>query len=107
METLVFNSCTKLPCIGTSNAPIILCIDDDVSLVSGGHTLPAVLNTGQESADDCSCEGYWVYNVSYDEALLTTPEVLLVSADITAVWCLDCFTDWIQELIANAIAAIP
>lgn len=99
MESLVYTSCTQLPCIATSRAPIIICVKDTIELVSGGHTLPALLITSTN--DDCSCPSSWSYTVSYDEELLSNPELLLVASDITEIFCETCFTDWVQELTGN------
>lgn len=100
MESVLYLTCTKLPCIGTSQAPIVLCIADTIALVSGNQTLPGFLITSTEVIDDCNCVGYWRYTLAYDETLLTDPETLLVPENITGIFCETCFSDWLKELIA-------
>ncbi len=104
MKSLLYLTCTQLPCIGTSQAKIILCIRDDVFLASGKHTLPGFLATSIQKGGDCSGQSYWEYTLAYDENLLSEPETPLVATDILSVFCESCFTDWIKELVAEMIA---
>lgn len=103
MKTVVYLTCTKLPCTDVLQAPVILCLKDTIELLSGTKTLPALLATSQEIFDDCECLAYWRYTLAYDETLLVDPEVLLVPDDILGIFCETCFTDWVKELIAQAI----
>lgn len=98
MKSVVYLTCTKLPCIGTSQANVVICIKDTIELVSGLNNLPAFLLVSTEIHDDCNvCNSYWRYTLSYDENLLEDPETLLTSDDITGLFCKTCFTDWIES----------
>lgn len=59
-----------------------------VELVSGGTTLEAeILNI--------NCLNY---TLSYDEELLTSPEILIIPENITGVFCLNaCLVTWLRE----------
>lgn len=103
MESVNFLSPTLLPCSGTSQAPVILCLVDTVELVSGYHTVPAVLTVVQDEFDGVCGDGLqYRYTFAYDETLLTDPTALLATPDITNVFCDDCFLAYIRELIAGA-----
>lgn len=106
MKSVVYLTCTKLPCVGTSQAPVVLCISDTIELVSGNHTLPGFLLVSSELSDDCSCQPYWRYTISYDEELLSDPDTPLTSADITNLFCETCFTDWIREITQIAACSV-
>lgn len=102
MQTVLYTTCEQLPCLGISQAPIVLCIAPAIALVSTQHTIPGTLVLGTQIVDDCNSIAYWNYTFAYDESLLTDPTTLLVSANILGVFCESCFTDWIKELIANS-----
>lgn len=99
MQSITYISCEQLPCIGTSQSPIVLCIDPAVSLVSTHHTVSGFLLVSENITDDCDRPQYWRYTFSYDESQLTDPTTPLTTAQIKGVFCETCFTDWIKELI--------
>lgn len=104
MKSVVYLTCSKLPCIGTSQAPIVICVSDDIELVDGWKTLPGFLVTAEQVVDDCQTDNFWRYNLAYDEALLVDPEVLLTSTNITGIFCEGCFSNWVRELVEQVIA---
>lgn len=104
MLDLVINSCKQLSCVQDSQAPVILCLEDTVSLVSTGHIISAFLLTSEHVNDGCDSAQFWRYTISYDESLLTDPTTPLVSGDVKGLFCEDCLTDWVRELIAGTIS---
>ena len=96
-------SFTKLPCAWGSTKDVIVCLQssalvaqpdefcDDSKSTIEGSICQVFSNT------DCCGPKLWHYKISYDDTQLAAPSTPLSSADITGVFCLDCFTTWISE----------
>lgn len=102
MKSVVYLTCTSLPCITVTAAPIVLCLSPELETESGNPTIPGTLTAAEKILNDCGDKEYWRYTISYDETLFVDPDTTLVAENILAIFCETCFTDWIQTLIAAA-----
>lgn len=80
-------------------ATVVLCLQDSSLLEPIGTTnttIEATLCYGFVYND---CDTVWHYKFQYDDELLADPDVPLIAADVVGVFCKNCQTDWIEQII--------
>lgn len=98
-QTVTFCVSKKLDC--TAPAEIVLCVPAELT-VSGKRSVDgtiALVAPTQGSCGNYSCE----YTFSYDDEQLTDPGTPLISSDINGVFCRDCLTSWIEDLVTLGV----
>jgi len=110
-QTVVYTSTTRLSCAGCDEVPVILCVDS--ALVAQGecpitledtdfvynHITGTLLET--KEFNRCNTK-YYQYTISYDDADLVSPN-LLVCTDILGVVCEGCLTTFIRDTAGQEV----
>lgn len=102
-KSVVFSTCSRISCAGQSSPEVVLCLIDDL-LESGRSTIDGILTKVYKDNTGCG-NPVWRYVVSYDETLLVDPDVVLISTDVTGIFCKGCLTTWVDDEIR--FGAIP
>lgn len=98
IQTVQYESCTRLSCAGCLPSDVVLCLDEEI--VESGHTfIEATLTQACKTYGSCNSTK-WKYVFEYDTDLLVDSRVL-VPSDIEGVFCKGCLTNWVESLVAS------
>lgn len=105
-------SFAKLPCAWGEAKIVVLCLQDAALVAQptafcngDSATILATICQVYKTADSCQ-NPLWHYTFSYESEALANPDTPLASSDITGVFCLDCFTEWIIEQTGNEVTLV-
>lgn len=99
-KCIKWSSTTCLPCTNQTPAEVILCVPSSKLLDDTLHTLPAILTEATATCNK-NCGQFFNYTFCYDDALLADGATLL-GADVSGVFCKDCFTTWVEDTAASS-----
>lgn len=117
MQSVLWTTCQRLSCSGATSPTVVLCLADTGIVIDPfcpdsetRETFPytTIEATLVKSWRDgsCGCNPQFRYLFQYDEADLVDPDTLLVTADITGVFCKGCLTTWVEEKVGNEITLV-
>jgi hypothetical protein len=116
-KTVAFTSSSAVSCCCDTSPAVILCLNDPALLApfdcpdgdEGStpfelHTIEGTLISCIKNVGACGTIESYRYVVSYDENLLTDPEYALTSDDISGIFCKDCGSQWVEDLVGNEVS---
>jgi len=110
IQTVKYLTSCLLPCYASFPAEVVLCItsskiaptlcpDDVAEETYARRTIEATLTLSSKEKSSCN-QCLYSYTFTYDDEQLLDGEVLY-AADISGVFCKDCFTKWVEDLVGN------
>lgn len=107
MTTQQVTFCTSeysVSCQGVYPRPLIFCVPP-VRTASGFSFLEGTLK-GITHSSKCGATCIYQYTIEYDDEDLADPSTPLTSAEVSGFFCENCFTTWIEEIVAQATELI-
>ena len=114
-KNVAFTSNNAITCCCDTSPVVVLCVNDPSLLAPYEcptesetpfelHTIEGTLVSCIKNVTACGTACSYRYVVSYDENLLADPESALTSEDISGIFCKDCGTQWVEDLVGNEVA---
>lgn len=107
-KTAEYRSCVRLNCGVDLPTSVILCVPPEIVVQRNppyeSSTIDAVMETETCTSGYGCAAAYWTYQFSYDDAQLIEGAIL-TGSDITGVICVNCFTQWTEEIVFENLAA--
>lgn len=117
IKTVEWCSFCRLPCIGATDRTVVLCLASSDLVAPIACPSPATEEYTYSFIEATLCQGYtldkancgvaqWHYTFQYDTAELANGVTALTTSDITAAFCKDCLTSWVEQIVGDEVHVI-